>query len=141
MRRPTRRIGSNAPPIGSRFAMPRSALQPISLLLLLHLLAFSGCGGGSTRTADSPNRESSGEGYEGSEEGDSLPECEDGTCFACGEVYCPNGFYCDDNAPGGAGCSWLPECAEAASCSCVESALGDGCACDEHDGGVHVQCE
>ncbi len=121
--------------------MPRSSLLPIGFLLILHLTALPGCGGDSTRSADAPEGSSSDDGYEGSDDSSSGSECADGTCFACGDDYCPNGFYCHDNAPGGAGCSWLPECAETATCSCVESALGDGCTCEERDGGIHVTCE
>jgi hypothetical protein len=105
------------------------------------LIALPGCGGGgSARSADSPDSESGGDHGEYGDDG-APSECEDGTCFACGDDYCPNGFYCDDNAPSGAGCSWLPECAEEATCSCVENALGEGCTCEERDGGVHVACE
>ena len=121
--------------------MPRSTLLPIGLLLMLYVTALPGCGGGSARGADAPDGSSSEDEYEASGESGSASECADGTCFTCGDDYCPTGFYCHDNAPGGAGCSWLPECAETATCSCVESALGDRCTCEERDGGIHVTCE
>ena len=141
VQRPARRIGSNALSTRVPSAMLRSTFQPIGLLLILQLVALPGCGGGSTRGADSPGESGSEEGYEGYGAGDSLPECEDGTCFACGDTYCPNGFYCDDGAPGGPGCSWLPECADAVTCSCVKDALGEDCTCEERDGGIHVTCD
>ena len=121
--------------------MPRSSFLPLSLLLMLPLTAVPGCGGGSTRGADSPEGSSSKDGYGDYGGSDTASECADGTCFACGDSYCPDGFFCHDNAPGGAGCSWLPECAETTTCSCVEAALGDGCTCEEREGGIHVTCE
>src|SRR5690606_21298991 len=69
------------------------------------------------------------------------PDCSDGTCFVCGDGMCPMGFYCDEQATGGAACSWLPECAETASCDCVQEVLGSSCSCEvDASGGPHVSC-
>jgi hypothetical protein len=69
-----------------------------------------------------------------------VQRCADGTCFACGAGYCPNGFYCDESAKGGASCSWLPTCAGKSGCGCLTRALGS-CKCDDGQGGPHVRCE
>ncbi|HMJ14278.1 MAG TPA: hypothetical protein VK524_22840 [Polyangiaceae bacterium] len=70
----------------------------------------------------------------------SLPSCEDGTCFTCGDTICLSGFYCDTGAAGGPACSWLPACTKGASCGCVKKELGAGCSCEERSGGLHVTC-
>jgi hypothetical protein len=72
--------------------------------------------------------------------GPALPSCDDGTCFRCGDGICPSGFYCDEDAKGGAACAWLPSCAESASCACVKQALGVSCRCQEQAGGISVSC-
>jgi hypothetical protein len=54
---------------------------------------------------------------------------------------CPTGFYCDQDAAGGAACSWLPECAKDPSCACVERALGASCSCSSSAGGPSVSCQ
>ena len=36
-------------------------------------------------------------------------ECDDGSCFACGDAVCLNGFYCAVSKSG-RGCAWLPSC-------------------------------
>ena len=100
------------------------------------LLLPVACGGASQ---NAKSGESGSEGGEW-EEGDSLPHCADGTCYACGEGFCPVGYYCDEGAPRGAACSWLPECADEATCSCVLGVLGNECSCDERDDGIYVSC-
>ena len=66
--------------------------------------------------------------------------CADGTCFACGAGYCPNGFYCDESAKGGALCSWLPNCTGKSGCGCLGRTLTT-CKCEDAQGGPHVRCE
>jgi hypothetical protein len=120
---------------------------------LVALSVFSACGGGTTagkpaEHADASGEESSEESGDGpaaaeDEEAASEPPaaaCSDGTCTPCGEGFCPNGWYCDETAKGGAACSWLPECAKKPGCACVERALS-GCSCEERDGGQHVSCK
>ena len=128
---------------------------PVGLLLLLLL---SHCGGspatGEAKSAsdaasdgDSAS-ESSGEGSD-DEDGSASgvaeskpkgPSCDDGTCSLCGSGICPAGWYCDENASGGAACSWLTECADKPSCSCVTRVLGSSCKCREEGGGLKVSC-
>jgi hypothetical protein len=120
---------------------------------LVALSVFSACGGGTTAGKPAEHAEASGE--ESSEESGDGPAaaedeeaaseppaaaCSDGTCSPCGEGFCPNGWYCDETAKGGAACSWLPECAKKPGCACVERALS-GCSCEERDGGQHVSCK
>jgi len=66
--------------------------------------------------------------------------CADGTCFACGTGYCPNGFYCDESVKGGASCSWLPSCTGKSGCGCLGRAL-TSCKCEDAQGGPHVRCD
>jgi hypothetical protein len=68
-------------------------------------------------------------------------ECDGGSCFPCGDGICPAGWYCQENAPGGAACSWLPACAERSECGCITGVLGSDCRCEERDGGAHVTCD
>jgi hypothetical protein len=66
--------------------------------------------------------------------------CADDTCFRCGKGFCMAGFFCDEDAAGGAACSWLPGCPARASCDCVERVLGSACRCEEAGGQVSVSC-
>jgi hypothetical protein len=68
------------------------------------------------------------------------PSCDDGTCSPCGSGICPSGWYCDENASGGAACSWLTECADKPSCGCITRVLGPSCKCREEAGGLKVSC-
>ncbi|MCA9593512.1 MAG: hypothetical protein KC776_09390 [Myxococcales bacterium] len=112
-------------------------------------LFVAACGGGAAGGADAKNGGSLAGGEGGSGEGGgsenaepagpTLPSCDDGTCFQCGEGLCPKGFYCDEKATGGAACSWLPECAADASCGCVTKVLGSDCSCTEKSGGVFCE--
>jgi hypothetical protein len=69
-------------------------------------------------------------------------ECDDGSCFKCGEAVCFSGFYCSVGRSG-RGCAWVPTCAGKTTCSCLASALRDepSCGCQEKDGGVYVTCD
>lgn len=120
----------------------------------LGLLAW-GCGGSAAsadraRTADvedsAPDVEPDSDTAEraGDVPGESTPaepeaQCNDSTCFSCGEGLCPSGFYCDAQA--GPACSWLPECAKEPTCECIRRVLGAGCACEVRAGGPHVDCQ
>lgn len=119
--------------------MRRAALTRRALLLgALGASSLAACGG-NKQAAESPGPQVAVEDQaEASDDRD--PYCADGTCFTCGEAFCPLGWYCDDGAKGGSACSWVPECADEASCACVEAVLGTGCKCQEREGGVHVDC-
>jgi hypothetical protein len=69
-------------------------------------------------------------------------ECDDGSCFACGDAVCLSGFYCSVGKSG-RGCAWLPSCPGKATCACVGAALKDepSCGCQEKEGGVFVTCD
>jgi hypothetical protein len=130
--------------------------RPFAVLSWFGLVAlsmFSACGGGTTagkpaehaEASGEESREESGDGPAAAEDEEAASEppaaaCSDGTCSPCGEGFCPNGWYCDETAKGGAACSWLPECAKKPGCACVERALS-GCSCEERDGGQHVSCK
>lgn len=89
--------------------------------------------------SDASSDESDGEGDASADVTAPSSTCADGSCFACGSGVCPAGFYCDESAQGGPGCSWLPTCAPKASCACIERVLTD-CSCSESDGAPHVKC-
>ena len=63
--------------------------------------------------------------------------CDDGSCFPCGDAYCPPGWYCDESAKGGPACGWLPECAKKPTCGCVKKIFSGGC--EEKNGGLFVR--
>ena len=127
---------------------------------LLLLLLLPQCGGGSAAGSDPKSAADSGDGAEqsaaseGSSDGDDDdaasasaaddkprgPSCDDGTCSLCGSGICPAGWYCDENASGGAACSWLTECADKPSCACITRVLGSSCKCREEGGGLKVSC-
>jgi len=69
-------------------------------------------------------------------------ECDDGSCFACGEAVCLSGFYCSVGKSG-RGCAWLPSCPGKPTCSCIGAALRDepSCSCQEKENGVYVTCD
>lgn len=137
-------------PVFASVLAPRSwlaALAQGAVLAALPILASCGgaaSGAGPTAaggTSAAEGHEGGNDGARGAEgpSGPTLPSCDDGTCFRCGEGICPKGFFCDEKAAGGAACSWLPECAEAPSCGCVTKVIGDSCACAEKSGGVFCE--
>ncbi len=69
-------------------------------------------------------------------------QCDDGSCFACGDAICLVGFYCTVGKAG-RGCAWLPSCASKASCACITPMLREepSCTCQEKEGGVYVTCD
>ncbi|HKQ67702.1 MAG TPA: hypothetical protein VJT73_00110 [Polyangiaceae bacterium] len=69
-------------------------------------------------------------------------QCDDGSCFSCGEALCLAGFYCSASKAGH-GCAWTPSCGAKASCACLKAALRDepSCSCQEREGGVFVTCD
>lgn len=129
------------------------------LLCLLLLFALPQCGGGGagTEPKSAANHESDPEG-DGNSDGESSesgsdddgapaadagprgPNCDDGSCSLCGSGICPSGWYCDENASGGAACSWLTECADKPTCGCITRVLGSSCKCREESGGLKVSC-
>jgi hypothetical protein len=136
----------------------RNWLGPAWGLAILSFGLFTGCGGGgknggseskqpARETAEDESDEEAGEESEPEDPGERATakprrkRCDDGTCFECGAGICPAGFYCDQNAEGGAACSWLPECPSKVSCGCIKKTLGSACSCEEKGGGHHVSCQ
>jgi len=116
------------------------------------LVCFAAGCGGSTKPAESSapaagthtSTRPSDEDASGSDDTSSAAvarraTCDDGTCSPCGDALCPNGWYCDETAPGGPACGWLPECAQKPGCGCVKKALS-GCGCEEKAGAAHLSC-
>lgn len=132
-------------------------LFSVALVWSLSFALASGCGGDGTPAPESAHEaahpasrseardsdEASDDSSKGEDEAASAPSagCDDGTCFVCGAGSCPQGWYCDESAQGGAACSWLPECAKKTDCSCVSKVLGGGCSCSAQGGGLHVECK
>jgi hypothetical protein len=69
-------------------------------------------------------------------------QCDDGSCFACGEAICLSGFFCSVGKSGH-GCAWLPNCSGRPNCGCITPALREdpSCSCQEKEGGVYVTCD
>lgn len=132
----------------------RALLLASLLLLLLPQCGGSGGGGSVPKSAAAADEASaSGTRQDAESEADSEPEpgsasddkqagpsCDDGTCSPCGSGICPSGWYCDENAMGGAACGWLTECADKPSCGCITRVLGPSCKCREEGGGLKVSC-
>ncbi|HKY37302.1 MAG TPA: hypothetical protein VJN18_15270 [Polyangiaceae bacterium] len=133
-------------------------MRALSLCLLL-LFALPQCGGAGAgaEPKSAANHESDAESDGDSESSESEakdddapagradatprgPNCDDGSCSPCGGGICPSGWYCDENASGGAACSWLTECADKPTCGCITRVLGSACKCREEGGGLKVSC-
>jgi hypothetical protein len=69
-------------------------------------------------------------------------QCDDGSCFACGEAVCLSGFYCAVGRAGH-GCAWLPSCSGKPTCGCLTTAMREepSCTCEEKEGGIFVACD
>jgi hypothetical protein len=121
----------------SHFSPSRRACRVLLLRLVAPTLLLLHCGGTASKAKSADDR--SDDSAEYSDEEAAPSQCDDGTCFVCGEsVICPQGYFCDESAAAGPACEWLPECPEQVDCSCVLGVLGDACSCDERDGGVYV---
>jgi len=140
-------VQARAARVADLFVRRTRRLAPVPWLASLLLLGGAGCGGAASEqpplgapasaAADSSEDE---ELTSGATQREPESRCSDGSCFECGSGLCPAGFYCDEDAVGGAACSWLPSCPQEPSCACVTRALGAGCRCEERAGGLHVSC-
>jgi hypothetical protein len=111
---------------------------------------FVGCGGSSPPvaepkshaddTAKASSRETTA--HEDTPRRSSRVQCDDGSCFACGEAVCLSGFYCAVGKTGH-GCAWLPTCSGRPTCGCLAAAMREepSCACEEKEGGIFVACD
>lgn len=114
-----------------------------SILPTLAIAAvLTACGGpGSTRPASkSPSDES--EESPTTRQGPQLPNCDDGSCFHCGDTVCLPGYYCETNGEI-SGCAWNATCAKDATCGCLQGELRNDprCTCEERGGNAFVSCE
>jgi hypothetical protein len=120
----------------------------VKICLLIPLLLASACGGAAPATvrkapADTASSKSSApHAPSKEEEGRGGVQCDDGSCFACGEAICLSGFYCSIGKTG-PGCAWLPNCSGRPSCGCITPALREdpSCSCQEKAGGIYVTCD
>jgi hypothetical protein len=110
--------------------------SPFFFFLFMSLI---GCGSNATQsTAKSPTDDSSDPS---STYGPQLPDCSDGSCFACGDTVCFPGYHCE--AIGNtSGCAWSASCANDATCECLapELAKDPRCQCEKRDGHAFVIC-
>lgn len=85
------------------------------------------------KTPDPPPKEDEGRGG---------VQCDDGSCFSCGEAICLSGFFCSVGKSGH-GCAWLPNCSGRPSCGCIAPSLREepSCSCQEKEGGIYVTCD
>jgi hypothetical protein len=69
-------------------------------------------------------------------------QCDDGSCFACGEAVCLSGFYCAVGKAGH-GCAWSPTCSGKPTCGCLAAAMRDepSCTCEEKQGAIFLVCD
>ena len=76
------------------------------------------------------------------DEGRGGVQCDDGSCFTCGEAVCLSGFFCSVGKSGH-GCAWLPNCGARPSCGCLAPTLREepSCTCQEKEGGIYVTCD
>jgi hypothetical protein len=114
-----------------------------SLVLLAATLSSLSCGGAQTANQKTASHDQgSGAGQHGEAQDEpTLPSCDDGSCFRCGDGICPKGFYCESNG-GIAGCQWSTSCAKAPTCSCLQPMLkADArCSCEQREGVAFVTC-
>ncbi|HMJ55967.1 MAG TPA: hypothetical protein VK540_28045 [Polyangiaceae bacterium] len=120
----------------------------MKIRLLVPVLLVAACGGTApttvrkTPTAAAPNQANRSDPPPKEDEGRGGVQCEDGSCFACGEAICFSGFFCSVGKSGH-GCAWMPNCSGRPSCGCITPSLREdpSCSCQEKDGGIFVTCE
>ena len=116
--------------------------------LWFSVILLAACGGATPPAAQKPAVETASSKSKGAEpppkedEGRGGVQCDDGSCFACGEAICLSGFFCSVGKTGH-GCAWLPSCTGKPNCGCITPALRDdpSCSCQEKEGGVYVTCD
>ncbi|MET0593578.1 MAG: hypothetical protein ABW133_12820 [Polyangiaceae bacterium] len=116
--------------------------------LWFSVILLAACGGATPPAAQKPAVETASSKSKVAEpppkedEGRGGVQCDDGSCFACGEAICLSGFFCSVGKTGH-GCAWLPSCTGKPNCGCITPALRDdpSCSCQEKEGGVYVTCD
>jgi hypothetical protein len=122
--------------------------EGVKICLFLPVIVMAACGGaapGPARKSPAASAPSKGKAVESPPKDDEARggvQCDDGSCFACGEAICLSGFFCSVGKTGH-GCAWLPNCSGRPSCGCITPALREdpSCSCQEKEGGVYVTCD
>lgn len=122
---------------------PARARLTTAIALSIIGALVAGCGSGHrgearSASADKPSDETSVE--RGTVEVDVPPECEDGTCFRCGDAVCLKGMICYVSGKRGPSCIALAECGQA-SCDCALRTFGRACQCTGATTGPTVSCD
>jgi hypothetical protein len=121
--------------------------EGVKICLFIPLFLGAACGGAAPAPARksqvqaAPNKAKASESPSKDDETRAGVQCDDGSCFACGEAICLSGFFCSVGKSGH-GCAWLPNCGGRPSCGCITPALREdpSCSCQEKEGGVYVTC-
>lgn len=120
----------------------------VKIGLSISVLLLAACGGAAPTTVRkppteaAPNRAKTPDAPPKEEEGRGGVQCDDGSCFACGEAICFSGFFCSVGKTGH-GCAWLPNCGSRPTCGCITPSLREEptCTCQEKEGGIYVTCD
>jgi hypothetical protein len=121
--------------------------EGVKIGALVPVLLLVACGGATPPTAHKPAPDTAASKSNvpepgAKEEGRGGVQCDDGSCFACGEAICLSGFFCSVGKTG-RGCAWMPNCTGRPTCGCITPALREdpSCSCQEKEGGVYVTCD
>ena len=120
----------------------------MKICLSIPLFLVVACGGAAPATARKPptatatSKARAPDPPPKDDEGGGGVQCDDGSCFSCGEAICFSGFFCSVGKSGH-GCAWLPSCGGRPSCGCIAPSLREdpSCSCQEKEGGVYVTCD
>lgn len=120
----------------------------MKLCVVLPILLGVACGGAAPTTVrkapaeSAPHKSKTPDSPPKEEESRGGVQCDDGSCFACGEAICLSGFFCSVGKSGH-GCAWLPNCGGRPSCGCITPSLREepSCTCQEKEGGIYVTCD
>jgi hypothetical protein len=122
--------------------------EGVKICLILPAILMAACGGAAPAPArkspgaSAPSKAKAAESPPKDDETRGGVQCDDGSCFACGEAICLSGFFCSVGKSGH-GCAWLPNCGGRPSCGCITPSLREdpSCSCQEKEGGVYVTCD
>jgi hypothetical protein len=123
--------------------------EGVKICLFIPVLLAAACGGAAPATvhkspsaATPSSKVKAADPAPKEEEGRGGVQCDDGSCFACGEAICLSGFFCSVGKTGH-GCAWLPTCSGRPSCGCITPSLREdpSCSCQEKEGGIYVTCD
>jgi hypothetical protein len=120
----------------------------VKICVVIPIFLVAACGGAQPATVRKAPVESASGKTKGpepapkDEEGRAGVQCDDGSCFACGEAICLSGFFCSVGKSGH-GCAWVPSCGGRPTCGCITPSLREdpSCSCQEKQGGIYVTCD